>query len=115
VVAVESDTALAATARSTLAELGVGNVTVVEGPLETAGKGKGPYDVIVVEGALGAVPNTLLEQLKPAGRLVALIAGSGRTAVAHLFVKSGKGIASRADFDARLPPLPAQRDESFVF
>jgi protein-L-isoaspartate(D-aspartate) O-methyltransferase len=115
VVAVESETALAATARTVLKEIGASNVTVVEGPLETAGKAKGPYDVIVVEGALASVPDSLLAQLKPEGRLVALISGGGRTAVAHLFVKSGKGIASRADFDARLPPLVAARDEGFVF
>ena len=46
----------------------------------TAGKAKGPYDVIVVEGALAAIPETLFAQLKPDGRLVALIAEPGRPA-----------------------------------
>jgi hypothetical protein len=35
--------------------------------------------------------------------------------VAHLFAKSGKGIAAIAEFDARLPPLAPARDDSFVF
>ena len=115
VVAVESDPSLAARARSALAELGVTNVTVAEGAIETAGKAKGPFDVIVVEGVVGAIPDALLNQLKSDGRLVALIADEGKPAVAHLFVKSGKTIAARAEFDARLPPLSTVRDDSFVF
>lgn len=115
VVAVESETGLASMARATLGALGLANVTVVEGALETAGKAKGPYDVIVFEGVVEQVPDALLAQLKPEGRLVALIAASGRPAVAHLFARSGKGIASRAVFDARLPPLASKRDDSFVF
>jgi protein-L-isoaspartate(D-aspartate) O-methyltransferase len=115
VVAVESDPGLAATARSTLAAMGASNVAVVEGTLETAGKAKGPYDAIVIEGAVEQVPDALFAQLKPEGRLVALLAEAGRPAVAHLFARSGKGIASRAVFDAQLPPLAARQDDSFVF
>ncbi len=115
VVAVEPDSTLAATARTALAECGAGNVTLVEGPIETAGKAKGPYDLIVIEGALEAVPDALFAQLKPEGRLVALIAPPGRPAVAHLFARSGKGIAARLDFDAVLPPLVSAREDRFVF
>lgn len=117
VVAVEADASLAAAAKAALAELGVSNAAVVDGPLESAGKSRGPYDVIVVEGVLAEVPDALLNQLKPEGRLAALISVGGKPPVAHLFVRTGKGIASRAEFDARLPPLaPAlPRDESFVF
>jgi protein-L-isoaspartate(D-aspartate) O-methyltransferase len=114
VVAVEDQPALAAQARATLGELGVDNVTVVEGVLVPAGRAHGPYDVIVLEGAVSAVPDGLLDQLKPDGRLVALIAGRGK-AVAHLFAKSGKGIAASAAFDASLPPLMAPTDPAFVF
>jgi len=113
VVAVETDATLATSARSALA--GAGNVTVVEGPLETAGKGNGPYDVIVLEGAVTEVPEALFSQLKPSGRLVALVASPGQPAVAHLFARSGKGIASRAAFDAILSPLATKRGDGFVF
>jgi protein-L-isoaspartate(D-aspartate) O-methyltransferase len=115
VVAVETDTALAATARTALAATGVTNVTVVEGALETSGKARGPYDVIVVEGVVEAVADALFAQLKPEGRIVALIAAPGRPAVGHLFARSGKGVAALAAFDARLPPLAAKRDDGFVF
>lgn len=113
VVAVDVDAGLVATARAALRDRT--NVTVVEGPFETAGKSKGPYDVIVIEGIVSAVPDALLAQLKPDGRLVALIATAGRPAVAHLFARSGKGIAASRAFDAALPPLPAPREDRFVF
>ncbi len=112
VVAVESDASLVATARSTVT---APNVKIIDGALETAGKAHGPYDVIVLEGAVAEVPEALFAQLKPSGRLVALLAAPGRPAVAHLFAHSGKGIASRAAFDAVLPPLVQKRDDTFVF
>ena len=115
VVAVESDAALAAEARKVLAQTGATNVTVVEGAIETAAKAKGPFDVIIIEGVIAAVPEQLFSQLKPEGRVVALIGSAGRPAVAHLFARSGKGIASRQTFDAVLPPLATARDDRFVF
>ena len=115
VVAVEDDAALAASARKVLADLGAGNVSVVEGALDRAGAAQGPYDVIVVEGTVPEVPVGLFDQLKPEGRLVASIGAPGKVSVAHLFAKSGKGIAARADFDARMPPLMQVKDDSFVF
>jgi len=111
VVAVEDDAGLAATARKTLAEAGAGNVSVVAG----AGSAPGQFDVIVVEGTVPAVPPGLLDQLKAEGRLVASIGAPGKVPVAHLFAKSGKDVASRADFDSRLPPLTKVKDDSFVF
>jgi protein-L-isoaspartate(D-aspartate) O-methyltransferase len=112
VVAVESEPELAAKARAALAGT---NVTLVEGVFETAGKSKGPYDVIVIEGVMESVPDALFAQLKPEGRIVALIGAAGKPAVAHLFARSGKGIAARPAFDAKLPPLAVKHDDSFVF
>lgn len=115
VVAVEDDAALAAQAQTTLAEIGAANVRVVSGVLASAGTDSGPYDVIVLEGVVEEVPVGLMDQLKPDGRLVALIAAPGRVPVAHLFARSGTGIAASAAFDARLPPLQPARDPGFVF
>ena len=115
VVAIDDDASLATEARRALAAMGAGNVTIVEGALDTAGRNKGPYDVIVVEGVVAEVPEGLFAQLKPEGRLAALIGAAGQVPVAHLFAKSGKGIAARADFDARLPPLRPAEDKGFVF
>jgi protein-L-isoaspartate(D-aspartate) O-methyltransferase len=115
VTAVDDDASLTAEARKALSELGVGNVRIVDGALATGGKSRGPYDAIVLEGVVAEVPEALFAQLKPEGRLVTLIGAVGQVPVAHLFAKSGKGIAARADFDARLPPLQQAEDNSFVF
>jgi protein-L-isoaspartate(D-aspartate) O-methyltransferase len=114
VVAVESDAALAAEARVALSGAAAG-VTLLEGPLETAGANHSPFDVIVVEVAMADVPASLFAQLKPDGRLVAVLATGGRPAVAHLFAKSGEAVAARAAFDAHLPVLSAPERDSFVF
>jgi len=115
VVGIDSDAKLATEARRRLADLGVSNATIANGTLTGAGKADGPYDVIVIEGTVPEVPDDLFDQLKPDGRLVAVIAEKGRVPVARLYAKSGKGLASRADFDARLPPLLTPPADSFVF
>lgn len=115
VVGVESDAGLADSARSTLAKLGVGNAAIATGPLDSAGSASGPYDVIVVEGASNAVPESLFAQLRDEGRLVALLSEDGRPPVAHLFAKSEKGLAAVAAFDARLPPVEKSVEDRFVF
>jgi protein-L-isoaspartate(D-aspartate) O-methyltransferase len=115
VVAVDDDPVLASTAKGNLAALGVNNVTVIEGALARAAKDHGPFDVVLVEGELDSVPEAFLAQLKPDGRLVALIAADGRPPVAHLFVRSGKGVASSAAFDAHLPPFSRPADPGFEF
>jgi protein-L-isoaspartate(D-aspartate) O-methyltransferase len=113
-VAVESDAGLAAAARANLAELSI-EALVVEGPLEAGDRGHGPYDVIVLEGAVEQVPAALLAQLADNGRLVTL-KQQGATAVAHLYVNSGGDVASRAEFNANLPPLiPASGPPAFEF
>ena len=115
VVAVESDPGLADAARANLASLGFGNVKLVEGPLEAGARAESPFDVIVIEFALEAAPEALFAQLAEGGRLVALIR-QGVVAVAHLFVKSGRDVAAKAEFDANLPAFPAaERAPDFVF
>ncbi len=115
VVAVEDDAALAAEARGALKAVGAGNVTLLEETLAKAGAAHGAYDVIVVEGVVNSVDPAILAQLKPEGRLVALLAEPGSVPVAHLFAKSGQGVAASAAFDARLPRLGPAPDPGFVF
>lgn len=115
VVGLEVDPGLAAAARANLAALDLGNATVVEGALEAGAKAQGPYDVILVEGAVDAVPESLLSQLADGGRLVAL-QRQGTAAAAHIYVRSGGDVASRTEFNTTLPPLPVDKPMSeFVF
>lgn len=113
VVGLEEDEALVQAAAATLAQLGIDNAEVLAGkPDQLAGR---DFDVIIVEGTLDAAPVNLYPLLRDHGRMVALIRDRG-VAVAHLFVRTGEGVAARAEFNAHLPPLwIAKPEENFVF
>ncbi|WP_048647829.1 protein-L-isoaspartate O-methyltransferase family protein [Nitratireductor soli] len=115
VVALECDETLAGSAAETLSELGCVNVAVVGGALENGYADDAPYDVIFVGGAVDAVPEKLLGQLRDGGRLVAVI-GEGNAARAHLFIKDDGIVSSRATFNLAVKPLPGfQKAPAFVF
>ncbi|HKU96071.1 MAG TPA: protein-L-isoaspartate O-methyltransferase [Vineibacter sp.] len=108
VVALESDAALAQQARTLLSGLGAATVSVVEGPLAAGHAAKAPYDVILVEGAVPAIPDSLTAQLADGGRLVAIVGVGtpGYPGQAHLGRKVGGVFSSRPVFDAGTPLLP---------
>lgn len=113
VTGLEADAALAASARDNLVALGAANASIVHGDIGHIGKAR--FDVIVVEGALDAVPDAFIGALAEGGRLVTLMR-NGAVGLAHLFVRSGKEVTARAAFNAVLPPLFAERpDREFVF
>jgi len=116
VVALESDHGLAEQANRTLSELGVDNAVVIEGPLSEGYPRQAPYDVILVNGAVGAVPPHLAAQLAEGGRLVAVVRGASGPGRATLLQKAGGVISGRVVFDASVPFLPEFEPESgFVF
>jgi protein-L-isoaspartate(D-aspartate) O-methyltransferase len=115
VVALEEDEAIAKVASDNLAALDIGNVAVVTGPLNRGYPSEGPYDLIVIEGAVEVLPDSLSAQLKDGGRLVAIV-GSGRTGRGTLFRKTAKGLSGFPIFDAAAPLLPGfVKTLSFVF
>jgi len=115
VVALEEDAGLQARAEANLAELEVTDATVVAGPLRDGFADQAPYDVIVIEGAVEAVPEALSDQLGEGGRLVAVV-GEGAVGRAALFLRVD-GVLSRRDlFDAAVPRLPGfEVAPGFVF
>jgi protein-L-isoaspartate(D-aspartate) O-methyltransferase len=115
VVALEVDPALAALAGKTLADCGLHNVSVVTGPLERGWPARGPYDVIVVEGASEIVPRSLFPQLADGGRLVC-IEGRGQACRAMLYVAAAGSVTGRSIFDCAAPLLPGFAEPpAFVF
>ena len=80
VVAVEEDAALAALARGALA--GLSNVRVVEAPLTGGAADAGPYDVLIVDGAVEHLPDGLVGQVKTGGRVVTGLVENGVTRLA---------------------------------
>jgi protein-L-isoaspartate(D-aspartate) O-methyltransferase len=72
VVTVEINPQVAELAKQNLAKAGVGNVVVEQGN-GAQGWGEAQYDVIVVSGALEALPEGILKQVKVGGRIAAIV------------------------------------------
>ncbi len=104
VVAVESDEAMAADAQSLLSEHGVDNAAVMTNPLAEGCAKSGPYDVIILEGAVEVVSDSLLAQLKEGGRIACLFA-EGELGVARVGYKLDGRINWRFAFNASAPVL----------
>lgn len=105
VVALEVDTEMAATAAQLLEGLSIDNVVVVQGDLQLGYADEGPFDAIVIEGTISKLPDTILDQLKDGGRLVAVVS-DGPVSHATLWRRIGAKFDSRATFEVGAPELP---------
>jgi protein-L-isoaspartate(D-aspartate) O-methyltransferase len=115
VVAVEEDETFAAEAEASLAEIGADNVAVVHAPLGAGAAQHGPYDVILVEGAVEELPAALMAQLKEGGRIACLFA-DGPLGVCRIGYRVGGGMSWRDAFNASAPVLAGfARQPDFVF
>jgi protein-L-isoaspartate(D-aspartate) O-methyltransferase len=120
VVALEPDAGLRAIATAALAAEAAGSLRLEAGDPTEGFAAAAPYDVILVEGEIPAVPEALSAQLAEGGRLVAVLAqgrGQGRgQGVAMLGRRLGGALTLTAAFDAAVAPLPAfQPAPGFVF
>lgn len=104
VVAVEEGE-LAAEAERRLGLHSVDTAIVKTGPLAAGAPEHGPFDVILVEGAMEVLPAALEAQLKPGGRIAAIFVGGGN-GQARLGLRTGDEITWRRIFDATAPILP---------
>lgn len=115
VVALEDNAELISIARERLADLGVTNVSFVEGPLTAGHAADAPYDVIFIDGAVEEIPAALIDQLKDGGRLAAvqILGGVGKGVVGR---RSGAGFSVFDFMDAAVPLLPGfEKPKTFVF
>src|SRR5262249_416830 len=115
VLALEEVASLAQTAKSVLARVGAGNVTVVEGSLAAGWPRAGCYGVILIAGAGEQVPQALFNQLAVGGRLVTVVS-AGPIGKGMLFVSDQGEVSGRPLFDAVAPALPGfAKAPAFVF
>jgi protein-L-isoaspartate(D-aspartate) O-methyltransferase len=77
VFTVERVASLAEAARRSLRNAGIDNVSILVGDGTLGWRAYAPYDAIVVAAASPGVPQPLLEQLAPGGRMVAPIGDRG--------------------------------------
>ncbi len=119
VVAVESDPALFALARRALdGLLPAGAVTLVQADPAQGHAAGAPYDVILIEGEVPSVPDSIAAQLAEGGRLATVLAAADRGVSARAVwgVRHGGSFSVTDAFDCATLPLPAfQPAPAFVF
>jgi len=113
VVAVESDPALATLARTALSAYS--NVELIEADLATGAPKQAPYDLLFVDGAVEHLPQALIDQVQPGGRVVTGIEDRGVTRLAAgVRSAGGFGLTTFADVDCvSLPGFT--RPKTFTF
>ena len=115
VVGLESDAAIADQAAAAIRATDIDNAVVVTGALEQGHVAEGPYDAILVNGAVHEVSAKLLDQLKDGGRLVAIEIedGCGR---AKQWRRIDDVFNAIWLFDATAPILPGfEAEQEFTF
>lgn len=105
VVAVEPEAEHARDAEAALAETGIDNVVIHEGALADGAPQHGPFDVIVVEGAVTEMPGKLENQLAEGGRIAAIFM-ENRLGICRLGYKIDGRVNWRHGFNASAPVLP---------
>ena len=105
VVGLEDDETRASDAQSILSEQGVDNAAVMVGPLSEGSAKSGPYDIILIQGAVQDIPGALLDQLREGGRIAAIFS-SGALGVVRVGHKIDGEVVWRDAFNAGAPILP---------
>jgi protein-L-isoaspartate(D-aspartate) O-methyltransferase len=104
VVGLECDPELAGQAVENLAALGLANIRIATGALQSGRLADAPFDAILVNGRVTAPPLELLAQLKEHGRL-ATVLGENDMGQGALFTRAG-AFSVRYPFDAAASCLP---------
>ncbi|MEJ5219390.1 protein-L-isoaspartate O-methyltransferase [Cognatishimia sp. D5M38] len=104
VISVEDSEARVDEAQTILSEHNVDNVVMQAGPLGEGAAEHGPYDVILVQGGVEELPNSLLDQLKDGGR-IACVRMTGALGDVQIGYKLDGEITWRSIFNAGAPVL----------
>ena len=104
VIAVEEE-AYAAPAQAQLSAHFADNVVVETGELAAGAAQHGPYDVVLIEGGVETIPETILSQVKENGRICAIFVEGG-LGIVRVGYKIEGNVTWRMVFNATAPVLP---------
>ncbi|MCB9799285.1 MAG: protein-L-isoaspartate(D-aspartate) O-methyltransferase [Candidatus Omnitrophica bacterium] len=104
VYSVEIIAELAGEAKARLEELGYANVQVKAGDGYQGWAEYAPYDAVIVTAAPDVVPQTLIDQLKPGGRMIVPVGESGNQQLV-LLEKTANGILKEKKMAVRFVPM----------
>jgi len=106
VYSIELIESLGRTARKRLEELGYGNIEIRIGDGYAGWPERAPFDGIVVTAAAPRVPQALVDQLKPGGRMVIPVGGEGEIQYLKLLTKRADGgVDEKRVLPVRFVPL----------
>ena len=105
VVGLESDAQLIEQSSQTIIDQEIYNAIIIKGAVENGAQKHGPYDAMIVQGGIEQFPDTLHQQLKDGGRVVAIFQ-NGPLGQCRIGIKSNGQITWRNLFDASAPLLP---------
>ena len=104
VVAIEDDQTRFGEASEALGDFGADNVIPHLSGLAEGAAEHGPYDIILIQGAVEYVPDSVLSQLKDGGKIACLFA-EGSFGTVKIGYKFGGRLDWRASFNAGAPIL----------
>ena len=105
VITLEVKPALAKMATENLRRSGASNVTVVQADGSHGYAAEGPFDAIMLSGSVSKVPDELLKQLKPGGRLMAIEGGEPVMAAVRYTANADGTFTRTSLFDLDAPRL----------
>ena len=105
VLALEINPELAAMARTNLANAGIHNAEVRLCDGAQGAAADGPFDVIVLDGSVAEVPQTLLAQLKVGGRLIAIVGNEPMMRTTIITRTSESNFTTQQPWDTIVPRL----------
>jgi protein-L-isoaspartate(D-aspartate) O-methyltransferase len=106
VIGIERHHALAEAARERMRRLGYDNVAIVEGDGTRGWPAEAPYDAILAAASGSHVPEALIQQLKPRGRIVMPVGDPAGAQTLVKVEKAGDGSLSRSSLcGVRFVPL----------
>ena len=115
VVGVENDEDRATEAQRLLSDQGVDNAAVMHAALTEGSAKSGPYNVIIVQGAVEEMPAALVDQLAEGGRIACIFA-EGALGVVRIGHKIDGQINWRFAFNASAPVLEGfEKAAAFAF
>ncbi|MEE2773987.1 MAG: protein-L-isoaspartate O-methyltransferase [Pseudomonadota bacterium] len=92
-------------AEKLLVDQSIDNVIVKSGELCDGAVEYGPYDVVLIQGGVNTVPEELIKQIKPGGRIAAIFVNE-MIGECRIGLKKGSDIYWRFGFNAIAPVLP---------
>ena len=114
VVGLEDDPDRVREAQAILSGNGVDNAAILDAELHHGAEKNGPYDAILIEGAVETLPRAFVHQLNDGGRIGCLFS-EGTLGFARVGIKADGRISWRSSFNAAAPVLPGfERPEVFA-